>query len=268
MSKNPCIQAGIKGFKPPTPFKVSAQFLTTDQSLDFSWLTMAKLNEDLFLYPWSFGKEFDANLTSDTEIVSQGFYTGPPPSAPKYSAPTSPPANVLAKQIIASSYQLFFISNPIGSGDVREWRLEQVAFDATVFLYSSCLMDGRYLVDFYLPHPSDLRYNAINRRFLLQHHSQEDIISPTSSAYTHYIRPLETIEAFARQHHLLPYRKFLNLTHSDTYILRSFDFTTIRGRKSRDRIPQSAWDVLKSHSDMFHSPIPRFDVPTYSIHVD
>ncbi len=36
MSKNPYIQAGIKGFKSPTPFKISAQFITTDQSLDFS----------------------------------------------------------------------------------------------------------------------------------------------------------------------------------------------------------------------------------------
>jgi hypothetical protein len=118
MSKHPYIQAGIKDFESPMPFKVSAQFLTTDQSLDFSWPTLAKLNEDLFPYPWSFGKEFNANLTGNTEIVSQGFYMGPPPSAPMYSAPTIPPANVLAKPIIASSDQLFFISHSIGLGNV------------------------------------------------------------------------------------------------------------------------------------------------------
>jgi hypothetical protein len=202
MSKNPCIQAGIKGFEPPMPLKVSAQFLTTDQSLDFSWPTLAKLNEELFPYPWSFGEEFDANLTSNTESVSQGFYMGPPPLAPKNSAPTIPPANVLTKKIIASSDQLFLISNRIGSGNVQEWCLVQVAFNATVSLYSSCLMDGRYLVDFYLPHPSDFHYNAINRQFWLQYHSQEDIISPTSSAYTHYILPSKTSEAYACQHHL------------------------------------------------------------------
>ena len=33
-------------------------------------------------------------------------------------------------------------------------------------------------------------------------------------------------------------------------------------------IPQGAWDVLKSNTLMFHNPIPHFDVPTYSIHVD
>ncbi len=129
-------------------------------------------------------------------------------------------------------------------------------------------MDSHYLMDFYLPHPSDFHYNAINRQFWLQYHSQEDIIGPTSSAYTHYIWSLETSEAYACQHHLLPYRKFLNLTHLDTYILGPFNFATIHSRKSCNRIPQSAWDVLKSHSDMFHNPIPCFDVPTYSIHVD
>ncbi len=121
MSKNPYIQAGIKGFEPPMLFKVSAQFLTTDRSLDFSWSTLAKLNKDHFPYPWSFGKDFDANLTSNMEIVSQGFYTGPPPSAPKYSAPTIPPANVLAKQIMLvqikfSSYRTLLAQATFESG--------------------------------------------------------------------------------------------------------------------------------------------------------
>ncbi len=40
------------------------------------------------------------------------------------------------------------------------------------------------------------------------------------------------------------------------------------GRKTRDRISQVDWDVLKSHLDMFHNPIPPFYVPSYSIHVD
>ena len=40
--------------------------------------------------------------------------------------------------------------------------------------YSSCLINGQYLVDFYIPHPSDYRYNAIlNQRFWLQYHSRD-----------------------------------------------------------------------------------------------
>ena len=69
-------------------------------------------------------------------------------------------------------------------------------------------------------------------------------------------------------HKLLPFWKFINLTHSDTFIHGPFDFSTINNRKSRDRICQSDWDILKSHCDLFHNPLPRFDVPTYSVHVD
>jgi len=43
---------------------------------------------------------------------------------------------------------------------------------------------------------------------------------------------------------------------------------TVNGRKTRDRISQPDWDLLKSHCNMFHNPLPRFYVPSYSIHVD
>ncbi len=76
---------------------------------------------------------------------------GPPLSTPTYSAPDIPPANVLAQRIILSRDRLFFISHAIDSGDVSEWHLVCVAFEATKSLYSSCLVDGRYLVDFILP---------------------------------------------------------------------------------------------------------------------
>jgi hypothetical protein len=164
--------------------------------------------------------------------------------------------------------RLFFVSHPIGSGDVCEWCLVCVVLEATMSLYSSCLVDGRYLVDFYLSHPNDYHYNAVNNRFWIQYHSQDNIFGPTSLAHTHFIWPSHTSEAYTIQHNLLPFQKYLNLTHTITFIHGAFDFATIHGRKSRDKIPQSAWDILKSHSDMFHNPIPHFDVPTVSIHVD
>jgi hypothetical protein len=135
-------------------------------------------------------------------------------------------------------------------------------------LYSSCLVDGRYLVDFYLSHPTDYHYNAVKWRFWIQYHCQDNIFGPMSLAHTHFIWPSDTSKAYANQINLLLYWKYLNLAHTDTFIHGPFDFATIHGRKSWDRIPQSAWNILKSHSDMFHNPIPRFDVPTYSIHVD
>ena len=84
---------------------------------------------------------------------------------------------VLAQQIIKSTDKLFFISNGIGAGDVREWLLVRVALEATMASYLLCLVDGRYLVDFYISHPSDYWYSVINRRFWLQYHSQDDILA-------------------------------------------------------------------------------------------
>ncbi len=104
--------------------------------------------------------------------------------------------------------------------------------------------------------------------FWIQYHSHDDIVGPTSTANTHLLCPSESLETFANHHKLLPYCKYINLNHSDTFIHGPFNFVIINQRKSRDRITQTEWDILRSHSDMFHSPIPRFDVPTYSVHVN
>ncbi len=94
-------------------------------------------------------------------------------------------------------------------------------------------------------------------------------MASSTSATTHLIRPSDNSETYTSRHKLLPFWKYINLTHSDTFIHGPFGFTTINNRKSRDRICQSVWDmILKSHCDLFHNPLSRFDVPTYLVHVD
>ncbi len=144
---NPYIQAGIKGFTPPTPFWVPSNFLFANTGLEFHRPTLAKLNKDLFLCHWDLDTDLPKHQDDNEAIPSPGFYTGPPPSTPTYT-PDIPPANVLAQHIIASQDRLFFFSHAIGSGDVHEWRLIHVAFEATMSLYLSCLVDEHYLVDF------------------------------------------------------------------------------------------------------------------------
>jgi len=121
---------------------------------------------------------------------------------------------------------------------------------------------------FYISHPADSRYNAINTRFWLQYHTLSELQSPLSTTDTHLIWPPDTSQDYATRHKLLPFRKWVNLTHHNTFIHGPFDFATVNGRKTRDRISQPDWDVLKTHCNMFHNPLPRFDVPSYSIHVD
>ncbi len=205
ISNHPCKEAGIKGFAPPNPFQVAANFITTNDALAFKWPTLAKLNKELFPYPWSHNKGFNAYLSNNSPSTIPGFYTGPPPLAPNFIAPTIPPSAVLSQQIIKSSDKLFFISNSIGSGNAQEWCLVCVAFKALMASYSSWVVDGQYLVDFYIFLPSNYWYNTINKRFWLQYCSQDNIMANSTLAHTHLLWPTNTSETHANRHKLLPF---------------------------------------------------------------
>jgi hypothetical protein len=243
--------------------------MTTSDALRFTWPTLAELNDKIL---GDDGSLDDNELldTGDSIILIPSHYTGPPPSAPTCSIPSVPSANSLAQGIITSADKLFFISHKIGGvdDDVREWRLVCIALSATTSSYPSCLDDGKYIVKFFISHPADYRYNAPNQRFWLQYHNQSDLLAQCSLSNTHLIRPSDTSEAYALRHKLLPFRRYINLTHQDTYIHGPFDFASVHGRKSRDRIAQADWGILCSRTAMFHNPIPLVEIPTYSIHVD
>jgi hypothetical protein len=247
------------------PFVVPSQFLTTDDSLQFTWLTLAELNKEILP---DFGTDKDEDMDmGDLVVHIPGLYTGPPPLAPLCSIPAVPLATILAQCIINSTDKLCFISKKIGF-TICEWRLICVVLGAPTSLYPSCLKDGKYIVDFYTSHPSDSWLNAINQRFWLCYHSQEDLMGLYLSCNTHLIRPSNTSEASALRHKLLPFRQYANLTHSDTYIHGPFDFATIHGCKSCDRVSNANWTTLQSHMGMFHNSIPLVKVATYSVHID
>jgi hypothetical protein len=269
IKEHPYKEAGIKGSTPPTPFVAPSTFITTSDALRFTWPTLAELNEDILESDDSIDDD-DLLDTGDSLLTIPGLYTGPPPSAPACSVPSVPSANSLAQRIITSADKLFFILHKIGGSDddVREWRLVRIAFRATTSSYPSCLDDGKYIVEFFISHPADYHYNATNQRFWLQYHNQSELLGQCSSFNTHLIRPSDTSEAYALRHKLLPFRRYTNLTHSDTYIHGPFEFATVNGRKTRDRIDQVDWAILRSRTAMFHNPIPSVEIPTYSIHVD
>jgi hypothetical protein len=90
---------------------------------------------------------------------------GPPPAAPAHSIPTIPAIHLLTATIISSTDKLFFVSHSIGANNSREWRLARIAFNDSVSLYPSCTLDGRFIFKFYIGHPSDWCYNAVNQRY-------------------------------------------------------------------------------------------------------
>jgi hypothetical protein len=130
------------------------------------------------------------------------------------------------------------------------------------------LQDGRFLVEFFIPHSDDVRYDAVNKRYWLQYHTIEDIDSPTSSSFTHLLRPSDTSEQYAKRKGLFPFRQWVNLTHESVFIHGPFDFATINGRHTRDRISLDDWSILIQNASLYSNPPPKLSLPTYTIHVN
>ncbi len=212
--------------------------------------------------------EYTRYLAGDSISTLPVLTTGPPPAAPTHTTPTVPVIHLLTAAIIKSMGQLFFVSHSIGANNAREWHLARLTFSDSVSLYPLCMLDGQFLFKFYICHPADWHYNVVDQHYWLQFHGCKDIAHPSLSTDTHLVRPSDMSDDYTKRHNLLPYQKWLNITHLDTYIHGLFEFATVNGRKTRDRISQDEWDILRKHSSMFLNPLPTFDVPTYSIHVN
>jgi hypothetical protein len=218
LCKSPFKEACIHGFIPPTPFKVESHFLTRGDFRDFHWPTLAELIDEIAPFPWANKEERFRILSGNDVDVEPILYNGPPPSLVPHSPPLIPHLSILVAGIIESSDKLFFVSHSLGNQSTRKWCLIRVAFADSVSISPSCLQDGRFLVKFYSLHHDDIWFNSTNQRYWLQYHSLGDITTPSSSSTTHFIRPSDTSEAHASKCKLVPFRRWLNLTHSDTYI--------------------------------------------------
>jgi hypothetical protein len=141
--------------------------------------------------------------------------------------------------------------------------------------YSSCLVDGRYLVNFYISHPSDYRYNAINQSFWLQYHSRDDILANFTSANTHLLRPTDSSETYADRHKLLPLRKYVNLTHIRTHsftvrsiLLLSTNERVVTELVKSNRISSNpiAISITTQFRVLMCRPIPFMSMPVHTLH--
>ncbi len=170
-----------------------------------------------------------------------------------------------APHIITSTDKLFFIAYALGEAP-HEWGLVRVVFNDSISLYPTALQDCQFLVESYVLHPADVRYNATNQQYWLQYCTRNG--TSNSHLDAHLITPSDTSEERAAHHHLLPTYCWVNLTYVDIFIHGPFDVVTVNRRKTWDRVGQEAWDALMAKTSMFCNPIPRFELPSHSIHVD
>jgi hypothetical protein len=268
IGKSPYKEAGIEGFIPPRPFRIASHFLTKGDYRDFHFPTLAELNEEISPFQWIDNEEH-IQVMSRNRIEDQPvLYTGPPPSCAVPSPPSASPLSSLIASIINSSDRLFFILHSLGNPNTCEWRLVRVAFSNSTSLSPSCLQDGQFLMEFYTLYHADVWFNPYNQQYWLQYHSIGDIATPTSSTTTHLIQPSDTLEAHAARHQLVPFCRWINLLHSSTLLHGHFKLASVNGRKTCDRVSPADWDVLAKFSTLYQNPLTRFDLPSYSIHVD
>jgi hypothetical protein len=268
ITAHPFKEAGIKGFSPIQPYQVTTNLAITDRCQTFYWPSLSELNEDVAPFLWESEDELRRYMDENTITPAPAFPIGPPPVSPVHPIPAVPSIQLLVAAIVWSTDRLFFVSCKFSANNVREWRLAWVAFMDSMSLYPSCTLDGRFLFEFYICHPADWHDNAVNQRYWLQLHGVDDLRFPRQTSDTHLVRPSVTSDGYATRHKLMPFRKWLNICHQDTYIHGPFEFATIRGRKTGDRIALVDWDALALHSSAFCNPIPSFNVTTYSIHCD
>ena len=266
ISAQPFAAAGINGFEPIQPFKLPIHYASVIDTSRIHFPSLSELNEEFQPFPWKPGEEDSLFVCNDDPTTS--LYTGPPPAPPAPTIFSIPTASELIASIIRSDDKLFFIAWQPPNSATREWRLARVAFEDSVKLHPACLQDGRFLLEFYILHEADIRYNGINQRYWLQYHKQSDLVSPNISSSCHLIRPSSTSTAYAASQNLQPLRQWITLTHLSTYIHGPFDFAVIHGRKTRDRIDRCDWEQLLLHKSRFTNPTPKFDLPTFSVHVD
>ena len=125
-------------------------------------------------------------------------YQGLLPAPSSYLPPAIPPLSTLFQQIIQSRNRLFFVSHSIGTASSREWRLVRVNLDKSMATNPTCMQDGQFLVEFYILHSANTKYNGINQRYWLQYHKASDIITPTLATAAHLIKPTDISERLVR----------------------------------------------------------------------
>ena len=191
-----------------------------------------------------------------------------PPNLPATPvSPTPPSISTLTSQLIASENKLFFIRHRIPGSSSSEWYLVRVALRDTLSAHPNALQDGKFLVDFYMLHPSDKRFNATNQRYWLEYHSTDASFGPLHQSTAHLIRPSSEEALYASANGLQPFRQWVRLLNSDTYIHGPFNFSTLNGRVTKDRVSESDWLTLRKYEHLYSNQVPPMNLQQYTVHL-
>ena len=246
--------AGIKGFVPPLPFQNLAMYYDTDRN-PVVFPTVNEMNDSMF--DWYEGEREEVMNFEEqyTEVEVLAAAIKPSPNTRSIPIPTE-----LNSLLVASRDKLFFVAYHLPGSEIKEWQLVRVAFAATMEVHPNCIIDGKFLVDFYILHPDDRSYNAPNQRYWIEYHETNLAAHSNHASAYHLVKPGVESETYAASQRLLPYRQWMHILHDDVYIHGPFDFTVTHGRQSLDRISFDNWQVLHDLRSMFHNTPPKHEL--------
>ncbi|KAL3787769.1 LOW QUALITY PROTEIN: hypothetical protein HJC23_009820, partial [Cyclotella cryptica] len=263
--------ASLEGFLPYKPFQPFRRVRFADDQIPSATAPDPPLTTNLVDFQsWSHHEHSDRSLhfpslwelnselhdwdDHDTDTLIDDIHPLPPSDTISFLA-TPPSPSQLAASIIKSTSRLFFISWQLPSVPRREWHLVCVDLPSSLSLNPNCLSDGRYLVQFFICHPKDKLQHPRNQRWLLEYHAASTVARLHQGDY-HILRPDSYAPIYAKELNLHPYCQWVNLFHHATYIHGPFEFATINGRKTRDRISTSDWDILSQSSTRYDDAPP------------
>ena len=175
----------------------------------------------------------------------------------------TPTAPLLATRIVSSTSRLFFISWKQPSLLRREWHLVQLNLDASLSLNPDCLHSGRFLVNFLILHPSDKAQHPRNQRWWLEYHLSSSVARLHQGDY-HLLRPDNYASVYAKENNLHPFCQWVNLLSDSTYIHGPFEFATINGRKTYDRVAVDDWKQLIAARSKYNDTAPDLNTRDFT----
>ena len=170
--------------------------------------------------------------------------------------------------LIQSEDKLYFVIYSLPNSQRREWKLVRVNMEETFRENPIATQDGRFLCEFLICHPEDKAFNAPNQRYWTEYHEKKGkyMINTTY----HLVKPTVNQHSFVQQHNLVPFTQWFHLFNESTYLHGPFDFASIDGRKTKDRIDRQHWQILASLTSKYDNEAPSMMLKnyTFSYHVN
>jgi hypothetical protein len=270
IKKHPYMEAGIDEYD-PTSIAPMANIINIIPSISQTFPSLEELNRELGIF-----SDIDYDITEAYVKPAASFPVksainlfGAPSLRPQSSISKRTTLSTIISKIIQSHDKLFFIVYTDPHSSYREWKLVRLDFIKSLSLNPDAITDGKFMVEYLIQHPDDAQFSAPNQRYWTEYHKTQGRFVVNHDY--HLIKPISESPAYREQKNIVAYSQWIHIHHENSYIHGPFDFASINGRKTRDRICKLDWQVLADSRSKFDNEPPALNQTaafTYSYHTN